>query len=458
MAGSTRRMGGLMLLTDNPIPDADGDRYGFRGHADVLCTAIATTEDLPLTVGVFGPWGTGKSSFMKVCQDLLGKRGLPTVWFNPWKYDQKDEIWHALIQSVLTEIAQKLEERRLTGDLALRERMSGALETVRRLSRAAAWLLARRAAAPLTGGFLTADDVTAAQDALTEPGTEKYLHVNRFEQDFAEVVGAYTDGGRLVLFVDDLDRCTQDAAITVLDSLKLFLGEASCVFVLAMDQQVVAEAAARRINAEHPDEARGRQYLEKLIHFPYHLPGVSFEAIVRHLRGKVTDSHLSGSHELWELIEVAFEANPRRVRRFVNGLNLTAVTLRLNPDDPPSPRLLLHAATLLALRMKHPGFFAALRADPGLWRRYDDAEFHKSDLTGQDVVLSHENPGVRRLLAAVAHRREGFAFPDPPTPTEIRLLTQVLTVTGGLTNGSAAPVPGSSAGGADGTVGEGPGL
>ncbi|WJV45577.1 KAP family P-loop NTPase fold protein [Streptomyces flavofungini] len=443
-----------MLLTDNPIPDADGDHFGFRTHAAVLCAALTATEDLPLTVGVFGPWGMGKSSFMKVCQDLLDQHDIPTVWFNPWKYDQKDEIWHALIQSVLTEIAQDLEERRLKGDLALRERMAGALETIRRLSQAAAWLLARRAAGPLTGGVLTADDVNAAQTALTEPGTETYLHVNRFEQDFKEVVHTYTDGGRLVLFIDDLDRCSPDAAITVLDSLKLFLGEGSCVFVLAMDYQVVAKAAARRFHREDPDEARGRQYLEKLIHFPYHLPGVSFEAIVRHLQDKITDTQIAGSRELWELVEVAFEANPRRVRRFVNGLNLTAMTLRMNPTDPPSRRLLLHAGTLLALHMKHPDFFAALKSDPGVWRRFDDSEFFKTDLSGQDAVLAGLNPGVRRLLARVSFRREGYEFPEPPTPTEIRLLTQVLTVTGGLSNGSADPSASSTA---DGTAGEGPG-
>ncbi|ARX87130.1 MULTISPECIES: KAP family P-loop NTPase fold protein [Streptomyces] len=443
-----------MLLTDNPIADADGDRYGFQGHADVLCAAISDTDDLPLTVGVFGPWGTGKSSFMKVCQDLLDEREIPTVWFNPWKYDQKDEIWHALIQSVLTEIALKLEERRKKGDLALRERMAGALDKVRRLSQAAAWLLARRAAGPLTAGVVTADDVAAAQTEFTQPGTETYLHVNRFEQDFKDVVDAYTDGGRLVLFIDDLDRCSPDAAITVLDSLKLFLGEGACVFVLAMDYQVVAEAAALRFHSEDPDEARGRQYLEKLIHFPYHLPGVSFETIVSHLQDKVTDSRLSRSRELWELIEVAFEANPRRVRRFVNGLNLTAMTLHRNLKDPPSLRLLLHMGTLLALRMKHPAFFTALQSDPGVWKRYDDAEFAKTELSGQDLVLATGNPGVRRLLAAVAHRRAGFEFPDPPTPTEIRLLTQVLTVTGGASNGGVAPVPVFSAQGA---VGEGPG-
>ncbi|GHE15273.1 KAP family P-loop NTPase fold protein [Streptomyces alanosinicus] len=419
-----------MLLPDNPISGPDGDRFGFSTHAKVLCDAIARAEDLPLTIGIFGPWGMGKSSFMKVCEGLLRACDIRTVWFNPWKYNQKDEIWHALIQTVLTEIAHDLDKRRKSGEATVQERLAQALDTVKRLSHAAAWLLARRAAGPLTAGFLAPGDVDAVQGALTAPGVETYLHVNRFEEDFREVVNTYAEGGRLVLFIDDLDRCTEDAAITVLDSLKLFLGEGSCVFVLAMDYQVVAEAAAKRFDGERTDGARGRQYLEKLIHFPLHLPGIPFEALHQHLHDKVTDPALTGSRELWELIEVAFSANPRRVRRFVNGLNHAALTLHLH-NDPPERDRLLHAGTLLAFQIKYPDFFAALQSDPGVWVRFDDAEFEKKELGGGDGELAKNNPGVRRLIAAVSSRRTGFDFPLPPTPTVIRLLTEVLTVTGG---------------------------
>ncbi|WP_369170370.1 P-loop NTPase fold protein [Streptomyces sp. R28] len=419
-----------MLLPDNPISGPDGDRFGFSTHAKVLCDAIATAEGLPLTIGVFGPWGMGKSSFMKVCEGLLKARDIRTVWFNPWKYDQKDEIWHALIQTVLTEIAQDLDNRRKSGEETPQERLGAALETVKRLSQAAAWLLARRTAGPLTAGFLGPGDVDAVQSALTAPGVETYLHVNRFEQDFKDVVNAYSDGGRLVLFIDDLDRCHEDAAITVLDSLKLFMGEGSCVFVLAMDYQVVADAAAKRFDSERTDGARGRQYLEKLIHFPFHLPVIPFESLQLHLHDEVTDPALTGSRELWELIEVAFTANPRRVRRFVNGLNHTALTLHEH-NDPPGRERLLHAGTLLAFQIMHPDFYSALQRDPGVWARFDEAEFAKTELGGQDAELARRNPGVRRLIAAVSSRRTGFDFPPPPTATVIRLLTEVLTVAGG---------------------------
>jgi ATPase subunit of ABC transporter with duplicated ATPase domains len=175
-----------MLLTDNAVPDAHADRYGFLRHAQVLCRAIEATTELPLTVGVLGPWGTGKTSFLNICRDLLvTEGGTRAISFNPWKYDRKDEIWHALIQSVLEEIEKDLAENR---DAARRDLIRRALEKARRLSRAAAWLAARRLAAPLTAGVLTSSDVADVQQAWEAPqDAGPYWHINRFEADFAGV-------------------------------------------------------------------------------------------------------------------------------------------------------------------------------------------------------------------------------------------------------------------------------
>ncbi|WP_219925803.1 hypothetical protein, partial [Streptomyces sporangiiformans] len=81
--------------------------------------------------------------------------------------------------------------------------------------------------------------------------------------------------------------------------------------------------------------------------------------------------------------------------------------------------------------IKYPDFFSALQSDPGVWARFDEAEFAKTELGGGDAELAKNNPGVRRLIAAVSSRRTGFGFPPPPTPIVIRLLTEVLTVSGG---------------------------
>src|SRR3954447_20617927 len=176
-----------LILTDNPVSGCEQDRFGFGTYGGVLCDAIQATDDLPLTVGVFGPWGTGKSSFLNICREMLDRRGIPTISFNPWKYDEKEAIWHALIQTILTEIAGEPDRRR-----------HELLAKAKRLSSTATWLLLRHAAGPVTAGFLNGDDLTTARDAWQASGVENYRHINHFEADFAEMVNAFIgDRGRL---------------------------------------------------------------------------------------------------------------------------------------------------------------------------------------------------------------------------------------------------------------------
>jgi len=405
-----------LLLTDNPITGRGDDQFGFGTHGRVLCDAIQAAVHLPLTVGVFGPWGTGKSSFLNICREMLDRRGIPTIAFNPWKYDDKEAIWHALIQTILTEIAGEPDGRRH--------------DRVKRLSSTATWLLMRRVAGPLTAGFVDGDDLMAARHAWQTRGVENYRHINHFEADFAEVVQTFVgDRGRLVVFVDDLDRCHGDTAIAVLDALKLFLGEASCVFVLAMDFDVISAAAAKRVDGDH---ARGRQFLEKLIHFPYHLPEVRFEAVFRQLQDSVV-AELSGDPALWQLAEEAFGDNPRRIRRFVSALNLTAATLRLHSQ--PSRDRLMQAAILLALRMRFPDFFRRVQANQAVWVRLDEAARtqNNSGLRQDEVELAAAEPALSNLLLTITPGdHSGCSFPPIPTKAQIEVVTQVLTVTGGL--------------------------
>ncbi|MEV7453751.1 KAP family P-loop NTPase fold protein [Streptomyces nigra] len=427
-----------MLLTDNPVLDSTGDRFGFVPHARVLCDAIKATRDLPLSVALYGAWGTGKSSFMNICRSLFEEQGTPVVSFNPWKYDQREEIWHALIQTILDEIAVKITQGPEAGRSA---QLQHALRKAATLSRTAAWLMTRKAVVPLSGGLVSTADADALKEAWDDGNLLEYRHVNQFEHDFAEVVEEFTGGGRLVILIDDLDRCTPEAAITVLDSLKLFLGEASCVFVLAMDQQVIASAVAQRFSG---DEEMGRRYLEKLVQFPYHLPHVTFESMFSHLRQKVVG--LGDDPALWQLIRVAYGQNPRRVRRFVNALNLTVVSLRMH--SMPSRDRMLHAAVLLTIRLQHPEFYAMISRSPESWRRMDEAaNGDTSALRQEELSLFQRDNDLAELLHATSSSRREPAFPPPPGKTEIDALTEVLSVTtGGGADG--LPEPGTPVAGA----------
>lgn len=376
-----------MLLTDNPILGADADEFGFREHAEVLCEAIRQTTSLPLTIGIFGPWGSGKSSFLNICRDLLKGQGFVTAAFNPWKYDKRDEIWHALIQSLLDELIRVANE---LPDPSAKERMQKAIEKAWELRGAVAWLLARRTLPLLTSGVIQGGDVDLVQRAVSDVDFQrdqvKYRHINVFEKDFADTVHTLTGDRRgLAVFIDDLDRCRGESALMALEALRLFMGDAPCVFVIAMDHQALVEAASAHFNN---DESRGRQYLEKLINFPYYLPAVRFESISWSLRQKV--DFLAEDNTMWELIRANMGGNPRRIRRFLNTFNLAIATL--TRGSAPTRERQLQMAVLLMFRQEHPAFFEMLRGDAGIWT----ADLERAAETSSDVAGLH--PDVRKLV------------------------------------------------------------
>jgi predicted KAP-like P-loop ATPase len=87
----------LTIFSDKPTRE---DSLNFRDYADILADIVRVCET-PMTVGILGEWGSGKTSLMLMIEDRLGQEGIPTIWFNAWKYDKEDSLWRALILRIL---------------------------------------------------------------------------------------------------------------------------------------------------------------------------------------------------------------------------------------------------------------------------------------------------------------------------------------------------------------------
>jgi hypothetical protein len=426
-------------LTDNPVSTLLDDHYGIRPYIEELHNAVATATSLPLTVGIFGAWGSGKSSFMRMWEDHLSSGSLThTLWFNPWKYDRKVEVWSALIQSLLAEMQEEGSE-----SLATR---------ARRLARTATWLTLRTgvgiAGAALTGGVVDRGTFDKFIDDLTADDASYYRELNRFESDFARAVGEFVgEHGRLVVFVDDLDRCTPDAAMNVLEALKLFVGDARCIFVLAMDFDLLAAVATSKFGSAVP--VTGAAYLEKIVQLPFFLPEIAFSAIRSSLSSHVGD--LSEDDAFWELVELGFGSNPRRVKRFVNVFNLAVAIAQRDGG-------LLHSfdreryiqiAKLLIFRSEHREFFRLLLADPDAWRRLENSPALPRPGSNDPTEVERERdpilakflrmPELVRLLAA----RPGAYndFPPAPAGNVVERMLRTVMLFSGVEHASADEFP-----------------
>lgn len=353
----------MQAFTDNPIDTIEKDTFGFKVYVEVLRQTLLQTAPLPFCVGIFGSWGSGKSSIMNILKEQIEDNSdVKCIWFNPWKYDQKDDLWHALIQTILVEL----------GKGAISPEMK---EKVKELAQAVTWLVVKSLITGLSAGIVSGDDLDKISDIVDGRDTLYYQHINAFENTFATVVENYVGKkGKLVVFIDDLDRCLPENAITVLEALKLFIGHAQCIFVLGMDHYVVEEGISARY--EKKIKLTGRDYLDKIIQVPFYLPPVSFKKLKTSLENA---SGITFLPEIWEIICVSMGRNPRKTKRFVSSFLLSQEFLKqdmsLQPSDtsidhlPTLPRKTqdIYLAKLLVFQMRFLDFYQYLQHHPEAW-------------------------------------------------------------------------------------------
>lgn len=417
------------MLTDNPITEKIHDRFGFSPYAQILAETIIDTDKLPFCIGIFSEWGSGKSSLMNMIQDdLKDTDGIKTIWFNPWKYDKKEDLWNALIQSILYGIIADSEN-------------NDTIQKAKELAKSTAWLLIKKGITAATSGIISEGNIESITENILKTDELHYHHINHFEDDFKVVVERYTGQGKLVVFVDDLDRCLPENAITVLESLKLFIGNARCVFVLGMDHLVVEQGLEIRFSERI--KLSGRDYLDKIIQVPFFLPPVPFNKLKEALQVTKTAQF---SDKIWKLIELGLEGNPRKTKRFVNSSYLANKILdsrqTLELDYQPSTGSELseeeqrfYLAKLLIFQMSFLDFYQYLKRNPDAWHFYSYRLIQASSLDDRSSVLK-DRPGMEIFwnddrLRKFMEKTERGVFPLAPNEKKLEPLIQAINLVGG---------------------------
>ena len=380
----------LHLLSDTP---ERVDRLGFAPMADILTEVVRNTPP-PFTVGVFGEWGSGKTTLMTLVRDRLEDQGVKTAWFNAWKYDGKEVVWNALIQSVFHRMRQDPEAQ----DAAFLERLK---ETALKLAAFAA----RRFAPIATGGAVDGRLIDGVADAVRPLTAEdpEFDFINSFEATFAKLVQDYVGpGGRMVVFVDDLDRCLPATAVEVLEAIKLYLDQANVTFVIGVEPEVVRTGIRHR----YKDNAAlaQKEYLEKIVQLPFMMRGLDKSAALRLIEPYRNYEALGFDDLIVEMVLRGTEANPRRIKRFINTYYVT-VEMRRAADEPLSQEDLHRLALVLLIQMRFREVFDDLTGDPGLIAKH--IEVGRLPMADRDNAIARS-----RALTRISESPEVAAFLD----------------------------------------------
>lgn len=289
-----------------PDNETELDFLNFSGVADTVAEIIVQARGRPISIGISGAWGIGKSSMIKLTRASLaqrprkkGEREFIFVEFNAWLYQGYDDARAALMDVIATKLAAEAEarERGLDKAKALLRRVNW-LRAAKLVAGSAVSMslglpptgligeilgLGQRA---LVGGAneqligeaqARAGEVVEAARLLnpkveTSPPKEIQALRNTLEGTLDEL------GVTLVVLIDDLDRCLPETTISTLEGIRLFLFLKNTAFVIAADNEMIKHAVRRHFG-DVPDDLLVTNYFDKLIQVPIRVPPLGTQEV-----------------------------------------------------------------------------------------------------------------------------------------------------------------------------------
>jgi KAP family P-loop domain len=407
-------------ISDEAVGDVARDELRFGPSVRAFVRFLRAKETMPpLAIAVRAPWGRGKTSFMRMVETELnlisnerllfrrhaGELQFATTWFNPWKYNTRGELWTAYLAAVTGCIRDRLgfwRRKRLglkryfadlknkgnraefclrlfvflallglflwvvldPGMAAIAEALVDSIFTMpvaaaikgSVLGKLLTWL----------GGALLLHQAYVQIVQKFDLGLLEYLRrsgprqgvasLTEFETELRMLAEAKPDNLKVIIFIDDLDRCAPDILWETMVAQQLLEVSSKCIFILGMDLEVVARTldATLAKHSQLPPETiepfghgRGYQFLEKIIQTQINIPAYGKDQIRQFIEDLVpsgaqgaaqpqppsTAAQTAGFEE--EVAEDSPElraamlehgpvyfTNPRRIKRFINGLRL----------------------------------------------------------------------------------------------------------------------------------------
>jgi hypothetical protein len=324
-----------VLPVGGGIPNEGIDTLNTFGYAKALAEHVKGCGT-PLTVGVQGEWGSGKTSLLNMMKEQIeetkgssGRRGkgeisgrllYKTIWINTWEHSLLKSPEQCLL-SVISELIDAISE--VDGSYTSAQRAKSALTNLAR----GAVRIGAAATLGAKGGDV-ADEILGDQN---EGENSVKLLRRTLENTISKIIDRETDENytkRFIIFIDDLDRLEPSTAVMVLELLKNIFDLPHCVFVVAIDYQVVVKGLKGKFGEPtEENEWEFRAFFDKIIQLPFMMPMATY-SLDKYIENLLEGVHYFKTSEVKglvyfdRLIRMTVGYNPRALKRLVNSLSL----------------------------------------------------------------------------------------------------------------------------------------
>ena len=399
---------------------AEHDSLDTYSYAKALGEFIETC-DMPITVGIQGEWGSGKTSLLNMIEvflkgqeaDKRGKRSTCTIKINTWEHSLLRSPEETLL-SIIREIIQEISESSGRTDDEAVGLGAKALHTLREVGKGAIY-----SAVTIAAGSAIAQRVESTASSIVGQGedsveTDKNL-IKELRLNLRELVETIEKDDsptkRFVIFVDDLDRLEPATAVQILELLKNVFDVPHTVFVLAIDYQVVVKGLKSKFGEPtEENEWEFRAFFDKIIQVPFLMPMAKYKLgnyIARLLDGIQYFSRSeskSFDHDkdvFTDIVKKTVGHNPRALKRLANSLSLIKLQSGEKLKDYKDKQLLF---ALICFQIGFPNIFEVLLLNPNFteWKDEGAQRFIRSK--GKEP----NPPDFEPALSAISDSSDSF--------------------------------------------------
>lgn len=371
--------------------ETDIDLLGYDKIADTILEIVKDQHLRPLTIGVYGDWGVGKSSILSLLQKKV--KELPkeeskkthTIVFNGWLFQGYEDTKSALMETIVTDLARLQPKSEKVKKLAksLLRRINWL--KVAKVSASAIWTGVTGIPNPgmLSGVigvaenakklFTKKEEKEGLNVTVEQKDDESFLNeseentvpsqIHAFRQEFKELIES-SKIEQLIILVDDLDRCLPKSVIDILEAIRLFLFVEGTVFVISADEKMIEYAVRDHFpNLPSDYSEYTKNYLEKLIQIPIRIPTLNKLQTGNYIKFLMLQNHLGNN--LSEVERVYKHYETKKSLPYENVELTYTIIKEAFGGDPESLRQMLLVADQL-----YPVLSTGLKGNPRNIKRF----------------------------------------------------------------------------------------
>jgi hypothetical protein len=348
----------MSSITDKPISLKSEDLLKVEKYSLALSNFI-TRSDTPITIGLQGEWGTGKTSLMSLLLEDFNNKDIACSWVNTWEYSMfrdANETTPGVLRAMLDKLKKSCVDR---GVWTLKD------ETQAKFKSAAKFL----------GGL--ANQIVANQIGIDVKGAAQGISGHdKAVAEIAEIKALITDIindlindsknpiQKVVFFVDDLDRIPPGDAVEVLEALKNIFDIPKCVFILAIDYDVVVKGLESKFGPKTEENEREfRSFFDKIIQVPFSMPTGTYDIenfLVEKLKSIGVEISEDDKKLYTNTVRHTIGFNPRSLKRYLNSFSLINHLKEVESDDEAQQDDDFMLFAILGIQISYPKIFRLL--------------------------------------------------------------------------------------------------